>query len=554
MSGSAQTANATDRIAVKFYVTNTSVVSQSFSYAAGQGAASGLSLAAPPPTLTYEADTTAGPTSLFYAIGGESGAISQIIDATPTGVQTNESLSYSGNLSGDSWGWVSPTSVPNATSWPAQSYNVLLNISQTNSNLQIYEVKVYRVDSSGGPSTSGLAVVGDLSGLAQSLGTAGTVTFNVSGSAQTASSSDRLGVKFYTKNTAMSTQSFSYAAGQGSGSGIYAPNAFGGTPPPTPAPTATPTPPPLGGTPPTTGINPYWTYEEGGVQGIGRHMVNVATGNLIVQADDIDIPERGIDLAFRRTYNSQSQRDWTSQGWDDGSPGPGMYGNGWTNTFDAHLALNNTGGISVYDIDGARYDWAPSGTGCQTPPVGEYGTLCYDGGSGYQWTKKNGTVYWFYIPTEPASVAGYSGRLYRIEGRNRNNYIQFNYTWKPDASTSANLDSITASHSDGQALTLNFGPVNGVQLLSNIVRPDGATVLYYYDGKNNLSSVSAPANNSGWNTQSYGWTTGYNNLMQWAASPRWTANGQGQDGGYSAFGYIGSTRQVNTIQGIGIVN
>ena len=92
-------------------------------------------------------------------------------------------------------------------------------------------------------------------------------------------------------------------------------------------------------------------------------MVNVANGNLLVQSDDIDMPERGIDLAFRRTYNSQSSHD---AGNSDGST-QSVFGNGWTSTFDAHIkftaGLNascpTAQGISVYDIDGARYDYAP---------------------------------------------------------------------------------------------------------------------------------------------------------------------------------------------------
>ncbi len=119
----------------------------------------------------------------------------------------------------------------------------------------------------------------------------------------------------------------------------------------------------------TTGINPWWTYEEGAIPGAGKWMVNVATGNLIVQDEDIDIPERGIDLAFERSYNSQSQHDYNNT---DGST-MSNYGNDWTNTFDAHLGYNATTNVmSVYDIDGARYDFTANGSelGC---PAGDAG-------------------------------------------------------------------------------------------------------------------------------------------------------------------------------------
>jgi len=42
----------------------------------------------------------------------------------------------------------------------------------------------------------------------------------------------------------------------------------------------------------TTGINRYWSYEEGAIPGSGKYMVNVANGNILVEGDDIDIPER----------------------------------------------------------------------------------------------------------------------------------------------------------------------------------------------------------------------------------------------------------------------
>ena len=45
-------------------------------------------------------------------------------------------------------------------------------------------------------------------------------------------------------------------------------------------------------------------------------MVNVGNGNMVVQADDVDVPERGIDLAFRRSYNAMSGHDASS---NDGS-------------------------------------------------------------------------------------------------------------------------------------------------------------------------------------------------------------------------------------------
>src|ERR1700676_3297965 len=83
-----------------------------------------------------------------------------------------------------------------------------------------------------------------------------------------------------------------------------------------------------------TGINPWWLYQEQGVLGGGRVMVNVGTGNLLLQDDDMTVSHKGIAMAFRRTYNSQVPS--VVSGFFANSRS--LYGNGWTNTFDAHIS------------------------------------------------------------------------------------------------------------------------------------------------------------------------------------------------------------------------
>ncbi|MHB8415771.1 MAG: DUF6531 domain-containing protein, partial [Acidiferrobacteraceae bacterium] len=250
-----------------------------------------------------------------------------------------------------------------------------------------------------------------------------------------------------------------------------------------------------------TGINRWWTYEEGGLPGVGRFMVNVGNGNLLVQADDVDVKERGIDLAFQRTYNSMSQHDYANT--DQSTPS--VFGNGWTNTFDAHIAsYNSDQTLSVYDIDGARYDYTSNGSGGWTPPAGMQGTsLTWDGGCGYYWTKKTGTVYYFWAPNYSGCAGagtaddGYNGRLYMIYARNHNSWIRFNYAWlNGNASSIANLTQMSAVHADGQALTLNFALVSGYNELASITRPDGAVITYYYDTTGDLTEVDRPGNNA----------------------------------------------------------
>jgi hypothetical protein len=88
----------------------------------------------------------------------------------------------------------------------------------------------------------------------------------------------------------------------------------------------------------------------------------------------------------------------------------------------------------VHDVDGARYDYCFNSTGQLIPPPGMQGTSLVanpDGGSFYS-TKKSGTQYTLFAPYYSGTSATYSGRIYRISGRNENNFIQFAYAWSSE--------------------------------------------------------------------------------------------------------------------------
>jgi YD repeat-containing protein len=310
-----------------------------------------------------------------------------------------------------------------------------------------------------------------------------------------------------------------------------------------------------------TGINPWWRYQEQGVPGGGHLMVNVGTGNLVLQDDDMAVPHKGIAMAFRRTYNSQSQHD--VNGTDGGRPG--LYGNGWTNSFDAHLSGSSTGTLSVWDVDGARYDYAWNGAGYDSVTPGQHATLVSDGGCGRLWTKKSGTMYYFYQPDWGTAcgtwVAGYGGRLYQIIGRNRNTYLTFNYTWdNGDASITGKVNTISAQAESGMSATLTFanvGPSN-YRLLQQITFPDGATTVQYgYDANGNLNSVSRPPNNAAGTRPLQTFASGQLGsgfVLAAIASPRWNAS---DNGAYVNLGYTGSDAPSSTLSGIahvGVMN
>ena len=330
-----------------------------------------------------------------------------------------------------------------------------------------------------------------------------------------------------------------------------------------------------------TGINHYWTYEVDTIPGVGKYMVNVGPGgNLVVQADDMSISHKGVALAYRRTYNSLSQHDYFGT---DGSQ-ISNYGAGWTSTFDAHLATNtgnqNGAGLSVYDVDGARYDYLSDGQGHWIPPAGQYATLTCDGippnqcGNGYFWTKKTGTVYYFWKPNLGSSQAGLQGRLIAISGRNNNTQLNFSFAFaNGDASCACNLTDLYVTEEDGRYAHLAFSDVTvnsqPQRLLNSLIWPDGTVVAYSYDTNGNLAEVDEPPNSTYWtschggmarclpewyvyNAPSY--APGYA-LMSFAEGPRWVMSSQGYTeqagpaGGGVGFTY--ATGNGNALVGVG---
>lgn len=313
-----------------------------------------------------------------------------------------------------------------------------------------------------------------------------------------------------------------------------------------------------------TGINRWWRYHEQDLSGGGHLLVNVGTGNLLLQSDDMSVPHKGVSLAFRRTYNSQSPATVTG----DLQTYTSLYGNGWTSTFDAHVIRTSPGHFSVYDIDGTRYDFTPSGTpGVVVGPPGQPTLLAWDGACGLIWTKKSGTTYYFYNvdPNQTGcaqigTMGGYAGKLYQIIGRNRNTYLTFLYSWdNGNASVTGKIARISVQAESGLAATLAFADVNGRRLLQQLTYPDGSTnVQYGYDANGNLVTVSRPPNNAAGirPTEWYGYQAiGTDQIMSYAASPRiyaacGTPAGCYGDGAAYTFGFAGTSAAASTLSSI----
>ena len=325
----------------------------------------------------------------------------------------------------------------------------------------------------------------------------------------------------------------------------------------------------------TTGIEHWWTYEARTIPGIGKAMVNVGTGNLVVAATDVDVHEQGIDLAFQRVYNMQSLHDYNG---DDGGD-PAIFGNRWTNNFDANIVYNSAANtITVYDIDGAACTYTANGNGTWQPCTGEYATLIPTDGTDctYAWTKTNGTVYWFHTDDSETGCGiaqAKTGHIQEILGRNQLNNITFAYSYSQTPHTSENITEIDANHSDGHSLIMKFGviPSTSINELMTLKRPDGATLQYSYDTSGNLLQVDKPGNNSafslptnpsgpnpltGYVPETYAYSSGTSSLAQ-ACGPRCTASwwqnypNDATDGSSLLFAVDGSLRLKSwQVQGV----
>ncbi|HXM18315.1 MAG TPA: DUF6531 domain-containing protein [Candidatus Tumulicola sp.] len=316
------------------------------------------------------------------------------------------------------------------------------------------------------------------------------------------------------------------------------------------------------------GTNRWWGFQSDSMGGIGRWMVNLASGTGIVQADDMAIPNKGIEFAFRRTYNTLSYHDY---GNSDGSS-PSLYGDKWTNTFDSHIAVNSMPtvngqhGISVYNIDGARYDYAPVGDGVNfITPAGQFAGLYYNGSSAYLWVKKSGTAYTFWDVNQLPSQVALAGQIAAIYGRNYNTYLTFARSFtNGDASSLKNLQQTNVIAEDGRVAILTFGDVTGpggpYRLLQSLVWPDGTTAVTYgytieaWGGPGGysprLTEVDEPGNGStasGKLVQQYYYGNPYD-LLLYMNSPRWVINphlpGAGPAFGFS-YGSYGNVLHVN---------
>lgn len=195
--------------------------------------------------------------------------------------------------------------------------------------------------------------------------------------------------------------------------------------------------------------------------------VNVCTGNVFSEYEDMAIPGTGIPLVFTRMYNSMTDYE-------------GPLGYAWTHSYNIYLEDN---GSKVYEHngDGALRIFTRNAAGTYTPPVGNYSTFTKNTDGSYVVREKSGLVYQF----NPA------GQLKFIEDRNGN---QLNMTYDGNKL-------ITIANDSGRQIALQYDNSGRITCLTDHL---GRQVQYSYDQNNNLTAVTDQSENTT--------TFSYNNL------------------------------------------
>lgn len=188
--------------------------------------------------------------------------------------------------------------------------------------------------------------------------------------------------------------------------------------------------------------------------------VNCASGNFSETFDDASVPGRGPGLDLTRTYNSLSAST------------AGIFGYGWSSSYDAHVTQNTDGSATVTEADGSQVTAAPAGGGAFTVPSWANSSLTENGDGSWTFVRRQQTTYGF----------DSLGRLTSISDLN-------GYATRLAYNGSGQLSTVTDPA--GRAITFTFGS-NG--FVSQVSDPASQATLYGYDSSGNLTSVTDPMN------------------------------------------------------------
>ena len=168
------------------------------------------------------------------------------------------------------------------------------------------------------------------------------------------------------------------------------------------------------------------------------------------------MPGRGPNLDLTRTYNSLT------------AGSEGIFGHGWTSSYETHLTVNSDSSVTVTEDDGSQVTYVPTSGGGFTGPSWSDTTLT-----------SSGSTYTFVRQQTQTFTFNSSGQLAAISDPN-------GYTTTLSYS-SGKLSTVTDPAS--RTITFTYG-TNG--LVSEVTNPDSQNTTYGYDSSGDLTSVTDP--------------------------------------------------------------
>jgi len=188
----------------------------------------------------------------------------------------------------------------------------------------------------------------------------------------------------------------------------------------------------------------------------GKDPINCASGDFWHTFTDFSVPGYGPGLDLTRTYNSLNAST------------EGIFGYGWSSSYNMHLVVNGDDSVTITAPDGSQVTAQPNGSGGYTMPTWSDSTLTTSGGN-FTYVDEATVTYTFDSSGQLTAIADPNG-----------NATTLSYT-------SGQLTTVTDS--SGRTLTFSYGS-NG--LVATVTDPLSRVTHYAYDSSGDLTSVTDP--------------------------------------------------------------
>jgi RHS repeat-associated protein len=217
-----------------------------------------------------------------------------------------------------------------------------------------------------------------------------------------------------------------------------------------------------------TDIDQQHAYDTHQIDDRMHFHVNVANGNVLIHAHDLNIKGTGLDLVVDRFFNTQAVSTMD-------------LGHAWSMGTGADVAMivYNSSSVGFIGPTGYAVPFARSSdTGPFQSPSGVDATLIQLNGGNYQLTfQKTGEVYTF-------DPNGFS----LVDSDKNGNAIHFSYTTIAGTAVLASIQD-----TQGRVATFSYNNPNNTLLITTMTDPSGRQSQYGYDTSSNLTSYTDPA-------------------------------------------------------------